>query len=85
MQNVAAINQKIGELNRESWERNGKVPLAVIPQLWQPIDGYMAITGFEYKNGMAIFNANKGFPVKSFLNSQTGEVRMYAASLFEMP
>lgn len=82
MENPEAIKRKILELNRQSWILAGSPVIAQVPDIWKPIDGYMAITGFEEKNGTAIFNPTRGYPLKAFLNTQTGEVRTYAASLF---
>jgi len=48
---------------------------------WAPIDGLVALTNADVKdvNGQrsADFNPGKGIPVKAFMNTKTGEIKIY--------
>lgn len=53
------------------------------PGPWVPVQGFNAITKFEFgPSGSFVFTPIVGFPVKAFLNTQTGEVKMYDARNF---
>jgi hypothetical protein len=79
MENPQKVQLKINELNaKEPRDALGRI----IPQ-WAAIQGYFALTGFNYNNGSPIFNANFGVPVKIFQNSKTGEIKIYGSNIFE--
>lgn len=48
---------------------------------WEPIDGLVALTNVEIREvneqRSADFNPGKGMPVKAFLNTKTGEIKIY--------
>ena len=83
---VGLVNQKIVQLN------------ATTPgQKWIAINGYTALMNFSYGSSslrsltslirgnskQAVFNPSGGYPVKAFLNTATGEVKMFSIELFE--
>jgi len=82
MENEKAIQEKILELNRESWMLLGNSVSGLIPTVWQKIDGYHALTKFEYNDGSPLFNPSTGIPLKAFLNIRTGEIKTFVASIF---
>jgi hypothetical protein len=50
---------------------------------WIAMNGFTALTVVTIEdNGTVTFNPNSGFPLKSFLNTQTGEVRSFSAHKF---
>ena len=50
---------------------------------WVPIDGFNTITTLSFNaNGGAVFNANSGYPLKGFLNTSTGEIKIFDARRF---
>jgi hypothetical protein len=73
-ENPVAIQVKIDYLN------------SLVPgQIWFAISGFSAITSVSYdSSGGLIFNPSQGYIVKVFVNSATGEVRSYAAQLFQI-
>jgi hypothetical protein len=95
MENRSKVLEKIEELNRESAGLStspvgGGLPGLIsvfphtVPQVWQEFPGYHALTKFDYNNKAPIFTPSSGVPVKVFLNSNTGEIRIFLASIFEM-
>ena len=94
MENRERIAEKIDELNRESAglpsrQQPGTMagllsPNLEPPKIWQEFPGYSAMTKFEYNNGAPIFSPSTGVPIKAFLNTRTGEIRTFMASLFEI-
>lgn len=51
----------------------------------EPIEGYYALTKFEFPKGSAgaVFTPSVGVPVKAFMNTNTGEIRIFAANFFD--
>lgn len=94
MENRDRIAEKIQELNRYSAGLPPKAPPGTIggllssvaepPQIWQEFPGYTALTKFEFNNGAAVFTPSSGIPIKAFLNTKTGEIKTYLASIFEI-
>jgi len=92
MENRTKVLEKIEELNRESAGIStspvgGGIPglSSIFPQtIPQEFSGYSALTKFDYNNGAPIFNPASGVPIKAFLNSRTGEIKIFLASIFEM-
>ena len=72
MEDVAAVQKKIEILNAEN---NGT---------WIPGIGFHSLMAFEFgtTNNNPNFKNNEGYSVKIFINTSTGEVRSFAASLF---
>ena len=53
------------------------------PANWVPTDGFYTTTGLDYdSSGNPIFNGNRGYPLKGFVNTATGEVRFFDARKF---
>lgn len=53
---------------------------------WKAVDGEFAFTSIERKEGGTVnFKIGSGLPVKVFLNSETGELRMFPAKMFGYP
>lgn len=53
---------------------------------WQQIPGYLGLVNagvFNKYANTANFNLNSGYTVKAFMNTLTGEVKFFPASLFE--
>lgn len=50
---------------------------------WVPIDGYYSLLKTDLIPTGATFYGNQGLPLKTFLNRETGEVRMFPAKAFE--
>lgn len=51
---------------------------------WNAIEGYFALTGFEFDKGNGnVFNPSFGVPVKVFMNTTTGEIRVFSAYFFQ--
>lgn len=80
MENPLKVQAKINELNSRE-PRGGLGGLS--QNAWVATVGYFALTGFDYNNGAPTFNAGFGVPVKVFTNIRTGEIKIYAASIFE--
>ena len=52
-------------------------------QGWVPVDGFFTTTSLGFKSDSTpIFNPNAGYPLKLFVNNQTGEVKMFDARRF---
>ena len=50
---------------------------------WMPIDGFTAIiTSIPASNNTATYNPARGYPLKSFVNTNTGEVKSFDARRF---
>ncbi len=50
---------------------------------WIPLDGFNTATGLDYNiNGTPIFNGNKGYPLKGFINTATSEVKWFDGRKF---
>lgn len=79
MEVQSKIDSKIGELNLES--ANGDA--ASVQPVWQYYTGYHALTKFDFNSGKPIFTPSSGVPVKAFLNTRTGEIRVFSANIFE--
>ena len=78
-ENPQKVQQKVQELNAME-PRN---PFGEIIPQWIGIQDYFAITGFHFNNGHPLFDAKFGFPLKAFLNTKTGEIKVFSASFFE--
>lgn len=53
------------------------------PGPWIPIDGFTAIiTSIPGPNRTATYNPSLGYPLKSFVNTSTGEVKSFDARKF---
>jgi hypothetical protein len=64
-------------INWQNWLNNN------YGQGWMPISGFMAIIGtVPQVNNTANYNPNYGYPLKCFVNSQTGEVKCFDARKF---
>lgn len=51
--------------------------------LWKEVEGTSALIKMEVpENGPVVFHPNEGFPIKAFLNTETGEVRTFNARRF---
>lgn len=50
---------------------------------WVPIDGFYTMTSLSFDaNSNPVFNGNAGYPLKGFLSSSTGEVKIFDARKF---
>lgn len=49
---------------------------------WIAVPGFNVMTGIRFDGDSAVFEPNRGYPVKVFVNKKTGEVRTYAAYAF---
>jgi len=51
---------------------------------WLAIDGFNTATGIDYNalTGIPIFNGNRGYPLKGFVNTGSGEVKWFDARRF---
>ncbi len=83
MENPSSVQGKIDELNR----REAKIVSGGLVQsgsnVWAAVPGYFAVTGFDGSQATPVFNASYGYTVKVFVNTKTGEVKMFASNLFE--
>ena len=53
------------------------------PAAWIPINGFTAIiTATPSTNATAAYNPSLGYPLKSFVNTLTGEVKSFDARKF---
>jgi hypothetical protein len=53
------------------------------PGTWVPMNGFTSITmSVPGANNTITFNSNLGFALKSFVNTQTGEVKSFSANKF---
>lgn len=52
------------------------------PGLWIEMSGVNALTRIEPNDSSVIFYPNSGFPVKGFINTQTGEIKLITARRF---
>ena len=81
MEDVEKVQKLLNELNAKEAPLHGLGGAFAGP--WVHIQGYFAITGFDFKEGGNIFNPSFGVPVKVFMNNKTGEIKIYSAFLFE--
>jgi hypothetical protein len=68
------INAKVAQLNANSpaGERG-----------WTPLAGLHALTQFQFlQNSGAMFTPSSGYPIKVFVNTITGEVKIFPAINF---
>lgn len=50
---------------------------------WVPVDGFFTATNLSFKlDSTPVFNPNAGYPLKLFVNTRTGEVKMFDARRF---
>lgn len=49
---------------------------------WVAAEGLTGLTSMTRENGVVSFNPNNGIPAKVFVNTQTGEIRIFDARLF---
>lgn len=61
----------------------GGILPAAAPQ-WVEVQGTNALMKMDINpvNGTVIYNPGIGFPVKGFINLQTGEIKLYNARIF---
>jgi len=53
------------------------------PATWVPMQGFTSLlVSLPKEDGSVTYNLNSGYPLKSFLNTQTGEVKSFAAHNF---
>ena len=80
MENPLKVQARVDELN--ATEIRAGVPE---PNEWVAINGYFALTGFDFNHGKGQPNFNPGYgvPVKVFRNIRTGEIKTYSAYFFE--
>lgn len=50
---------------------------------WNEVSGLFAVTQVEAKLDSVAFNPGTGVVVKLFVNTRTGEMKMFPANLFE--
>ena len=77
MEDPIKVVNKINELNGGETKPNGD---------WIPVEGYNVMinaTGGLQPNEKLVFNGNRGFVVKVFINKRNGETKIYPARLFE--
>ena len=76
MESKEKVNRKLIELNSRE---EGKP--------WMPGEGLHALTKFNFKqpdgSDVPEFTGNTGLPVKAFVHSITGEIKLFAAVLFK--
>lgn len=74
MESQQKVNAKLAELQQATGHR------------WLQVNGFNAITGFDYgANGQgANFNPGFGYPVKIFIDSVSGEMKLFPAELFRV-
>lgn len=72
MEDDNKVAAKIAELQKQTGHK------------WVQATGFYAITGFEFEkpNQSPNFNPAHGVPVKIFIDTVTGEIRTFAASIF---
>ncbi len=75
MENNKKVQEVLKELNGER-----KKPI------WFPVDGFKLLPEVTYKKARkdVSINPSSGYPVKIFVNIQTGEIKVFAAILFEV-
>ena len=72
MENAAKVGAKIVDLQKQTGHK------------WVHVNGFNAVTGFDYGTGQgANFNPGFGLPVKIFIDTVTGEVKLFSADLFK--
>lgn len=49
---------------------------------WIVAEGLRALTSMTYENGVVAFNPNNGIPLKVFVNTLSGELKLFDARLF---
>ena len=51
---------------------------------WTDVKGFMATNKFKFLSGRrrGKLNSTRGFPLKAFINQNTGEVRIYTGTFF---
>jgi len=61
----------------------------IITQLgpnWKPIDGLFAITGVTVAdNGQVSFHPDNGVVIKAFIDSLSGEIKLFPAKILGFP
>jgi hypothetical protein len=60
--------------------------LAQLGSGWIEADGYHALTKMEYfkeQPEASVFNPASGIPLKTFVNPNTGEIKIFLAAVFE--
>ena len=87
MENPYKIQRKIDELNGAAIRPSRPLGSLLTPSTpyipWIAVAGYFAVTGFSYNQSTPTFNPNYGYTVKVFVNTDSGEVKMFASNLFE--
>ncbi len=66
------VNRKIEELRDSSGGH-----------LWKEISGYQALTMVNIETSGAVFNPASGVVVKTFVDTVTGEIKIFPSSMFE--
>lgn len=72
-ENPTKVSKKVQQLNRIS--PSGQ-------KSWEALDGWNALTTVSFNGKNPTFNPSFGYPVKAFVNTTTGEVKVFAADLF---
>lgn len=70
-QNQTLIDQKIAELSR------------LTNHIWKEAQGYHALTMVDIRTSGVAFNPASGIPIKVFVDTVSGELKMFPASMFE--
>jgi hypothetical protein len=71
-ENPHKVQSKLDELNSEEFSTP-----------WVEIKGFVSMTGVDYPDTGGIkFDSKRGYPVKAFLNKDTGEVKLFTAKIF---
>lgn len=71
MESSEKVARKLGELNT-----------GFSTKPWVPIDGYFSLTNTELKPDGVVFHVDQGLILKTFLNTENGEIRLFPANAF---
>ena len=73
------VRAKLDELNGGSL--GGLIHVRSVE--WVALEGFNALTKFDFlSNGGAVFTPTAGYPVKIFVNTSTGEMKIFPAAQF---
>lgn len=71
MEDVEKVNSKLKELKEQTGDK------------WVEINGFVSLMSAELTGARSSsFKTDSGYPVKAFINTNTGEVRLFKARMF---
>ena len=80
MENLAKVQAKLTELNREA--KNAALP-AIIAGPWLAVQGFNFISAANPSTNTTFsIIPTSGYGIKLFINTRTGEIKMFPAASF---